>query len=177
MRYAVAAAVTAAALLATTACAPVIEGGPPIALPIGLQETAQIGSITLSTAMLDAEDDFADTFSEEVHEELSRCMWGTAPIDLRVHIDQMQRAGRLETLFNGDGAHTLAGTVEFVDPADGNRVLGRFPVSVATSTQGRVGGLLGDRQMMVSEEFGRAVCEQAFGRNPRDRGPHNATAG
>ena len=177
MRYAVAAAVTAAALLATTACAPVIEGGPPIALPIGLQETAQIGSITLSTAMLDAEDDFADTFSEEVHEELSRCMWGTAPIDLRVHIDQMQRAGRLETLFNGDGAHTLAGTVEFVDPADENRVLGRFPVSVATSTQGRVGGLLGDRQMMVSEEFGRAVCEQAFGRNPRDRGPHNATAG
>ena len=177
MRYAVAAAVTAAALLATTACAPVIEGGPPIALPIGLQETAQIGSITLSTAMLDAEDDFADTFSEEVHEELSRCMWGTAPINLRVHIDQMQRAGRLETLFNGDGAHTLTGTVEFVDPADGNRVLGRFPVSVATSTQGRVGGLLGDRQMMVSEEFGRAVCEQAFGRNPRDRGPHNATAG
>ena len=176
MRYAVTAAV-AAALLATTACAPVIEGGPPIALPIGLQETAQIGSITLSTAMLDAEDDFADTFSEEVHEELSRCMWGTAPINLRVHIDQMQRAGRLETLFNGDGAHTLTGTVEFVDPADGNRVLGRFPVSVATSTQGRVGGLLGDRQMMVSEEFGRAVCEQAFGRNPRDRGPHNATAG
>ena len=177
MRYAVAAAVTAAALLATTACAPVIEGGPPIALPIGLQETAQIGSITLSTAMLDAEDDFADTFSEEVHEELSRCMWGTAPINLRVHIDQMQRAGRLETLFNGDGAHTLTGTVEFVDPADGNRVLGRFPVSVATSTQGRVGGLLGDRQMMVSEEFGRAVCEPAFGRTPRDRGPHNATAG
>ena len=175
MRYAVTA--VAAALLATTACAPVIEGGPPIALPIGLQETAQIGSITLSTAMLDAEDDFADTFSEEVHEELSRCMWGTAPINLRVHIDQMQRAGRLETLFNGDGAHTLTGTVEFVDPADGNRVLGRFPVSVATSTQGRVGGLLGDRQMMVSEEFGRAVCEQAFGRNPRDRGPHNATAG
>ena len=176
MSYAVSAAV-AAALRATPACAPVIEGGPPIALPFGLQETAQIGSITLSTAMLDAEDDFADTFSEEVHEELSRCMWGTAPINLRVHIDQMQRAGRLETLFNGDGAHTLTGTVEFVDPADGNRVLGRFPVSVATSTQGRVGGLLGDRQMMVSEEFGRAVCEQAFGRNPRDRGPHNATAG
>lgn len=170
-------AALAAALLAVTACAPVIEGGPPMALPIGLQETAQIGSVTLSTGWLDAEDDFAGTFSEEVHEELSRCMWGTAPINLRVHIDEMQRAGRLETLFNGDGIHTLSGTVEFVDPADGNRVLGRFPVSVATSAQGRVGGLLGDRQMMVSEEFGRAVCEQAFGRNPRDRGPHNATGG
>jgi len=175
MRTVVTAAV-AAALLSAAACAPVIEGGPPIALPIGLQETAQIGSVTLSTGWLDAEEDFAETFSEEVHEELRRCMWGTAPINLRVHIDEMQRAGRLETLLTGEGSHTLSGTVEFVDPAD-NRVLGRFPVAVATSAQGRLGGVLGDRQMMVSEEFGRAVCEQAFGRNPRDRGPHNATGG
>jgi hypothetical protein len=170
-------AVLAAALLAFTACAPVIEGGPPIALPIGLQETAQVGSITLSTAWLNAEEDFADTFSDEVREELGRCMWGTAPINVRVHIDDIRRADRLGVLLNGDGVHTLSGTVEFVDPADGNRVIGRFPVSVATSAQGRLGGLLGDRQMMVSEEFGRAVCEQAFGRNPRDRGPHNATGG
>lgn len=172
----VATAIIAAVLLSAAACAPVIEGGPPIALPIGLQETAQIGSVTLSTGWINAEDDFSGTFSEEVHEELSRCMWGTAPINLRVHIDEMQRAGRLETLLTGEGTHTLSGTVEFVDPAN-NRVLGRFPVSVATSAQGRLGGVLGDRQMMVSEEFGRAVCEQAFGRNPRDRGPHNATAG
>lgn len=170
-------AVLAAALLAFTACAPVIEGGRPIALPIGLQETAQVGSITLSTAWLNAEEDFADTFSDEVREELGRCMWGTAPINVRVHIDDIRRADRLGVLLNGDGVHTLSGTVEFVDPADGNRVIGRFPVSVATSAQGRLGGLLGDRQMMVSEEFGRAVCEQAFGRNPRDRGPHNATGG
>lgn len=176
MKHAATAAAIAA-LLAVTACAPVIEGGPPLDLPIGLQETAQVGSVTLSTAWLNAEDDFAETFSEEVHEELSRCMWGTAPIDLRVHIDDIRRADRLGVLLNGDGVHTLSGTVEFVDPADGNRVLGRFPVSVATSAQGRLGGLLGDRQMMVSEEFGRAVCEQAFGRNPRDRGPQNATAG
>lgn len=170
-------AVLAAALLAATACAPVIEGGPPIALPVGLQETAQIGSLTLSTAWLNAEDDFADTFTDEVHEELRRCMWGTAPINVRVHIDDIRRADRLGVLLNGDGVHTLSGTVEFVDPAAGNRVVGRFPVSVATSAQGRLGGLLGDRQMMVSEEFGRALCEQAFGRNPRDRGPHNATGG
>lgn len=167
----------AVALLSTAACAPVIEGGPPIALPLGLQETVQVGSITLSTALLNAEDDFADTFSEEVREELGRCMWGTAPINVRVHIDRMQRAGRIETLVEGDGTHTMSGTVEFVDPARGNRVLGRFPVSVATSAQGRLGAVLGDRQMMVSEAFGRAVCEEAFGRNPRDRGPHNATAG
>lgn len=172
-----AAAALSALLLTTAACAPVIEGGPPIDLPLGLQETAQVGSITMSSAWLDAGEDFADTFSDELHEELRRCMWGTAPIDVRVHIDDIRRADRLGVLLNGDGVHTLSGTVEFVDPADGNRVLGRFPVSVATSAQGRLGGLLGDRQMMVSEEFGRAVCEQAFGRNPRNRGPHNATGG
>ena len=172
-----AAVLAAAVLLTTAACAPVVQGGPPIALPPGLQETAQVGSITLSSEWLNAGDDFAETFSDEVHEELTRCMWGTAPIDVRVHIDRMQRAGRLETLLNGDGVHTLAGTVEFVDPSHGNRIVGRFPVSVATSAQGRLGGVLGDRQMMVSEEFGRAVCDQAFGRNPRDRGPHNATVG
>lgn len=172
-----AAVLAAAVLLTTAACAPVVQGGPPIGLPPGLQETAQVGSITLSSEWLNAEDDFAETFSDEVHEELRRCMWGTAPIDVRVHIDRMQRAGRLETLLNGDGVHTLSGTVEFVDPSHGNRIVGRFPVSVATSAQGRLGGVLGDRQMMVSEEFGRAVCDQAFGRNPRDRGPHNATVG
>ena len=171
------AAILAAVLLTTAACAPVVQGGPPIALPPGLQETAQVGGITLSSDWLNAGDDFSETFSDEVHEELRRCMWGTAPIDVRVHIDGMQRAGRLETLLNGDGVHTLSGTVEFVDPTHGARVVGRFPVSVATSAQGRLGGLLGDRQMMVSEEFGRAVCDQAFGRNPRDRGPHNATGG
>ncbi|RZJ03141.1 MAG: hypothetical protein EON89_12685 [Brevundimonas sp.] len=172
------AAVLAATLLfATAACAPVIQGGPPMALPPGLQETAQLGAIYMSSDWLQSGDDFAETLTDEVGEELSRCMHGTAPVDIRIHIDDLHRADRLGVLLNGDGVHTLSGTVEFVDPAHGNRVVGRFPVAVATSAQGRVGGLLGDRQMMVSEEFGRAICDQAFGRNPRDRGPHNATRG
>ncbi len=171
------AAAAVAALIATAACAPVIEGGPPMDLPPGLQETAQVGSITMSSAWLDAEEDFSDTFSEEVREELSRCMYGTAPIDVRIHVERLDRAGRLDMLLNGRGMHTLEGTVEFVDPGRGNRVVGRFPISVATTAGGRIAGLLGDRQMMASEEFGRSLCEQAFGRNPRDRGPHNATQG
>ena len=171
------AAAALAAVIATSACAPVIEGGPPMDLPPGLQETAQVGSITLSTGWLDAEEDFSDTFSEEVREELTRCMHGTAPIDVRIHSDRLERAGRAEMLFNGEGLHALSGTVEFVDPGRDNRVVGRFPVTVATTAGGRFAGLFGDRQMMVSEEFGRSLCDQAFGRNPRDRGPHNATRG
>ena len=171
------AAAAVAALIATAACAPVIEGGPPIALPAALQETAQVGSITMSSEWLDAEEDFSDTFSDEVHEELSRCMHGTAPIDVRIHVDRLDRADRAQVLADGDGMHALSGTVEFVDPGRDNLVVGRFPVSVATSAPGRLGALIGDRQMMASEEFGRAICEQAFGRNPRQRGPHNATRG
>ena len=169
------AAAAVAALIATAACAPVIEGGPPMDLPPGLQETAQVGSITMSSAWLDAEEDFSDTFSEEVREELSRCMYGTAPIDVRIHVERLDRAGRLDMLLNGRGMHTLEGTVEFVDPGRGNRVVGRFPISVATTAGGRIAGLLGDRQMMVSEEFGRSLCEQAFGRNPRGGGLRDAT--
>jgi hypothetical protein len=167
----------ALAALTAAACAPVVAGGPPVALPPGLQETAQVGAITLSTGWLNAEDDFADTFSEEVREELGRCMWGTAPINVRVHIDEMQRADRVGALLNGDARQTMAGMVEFVDPTHDNRVVGRFPVAISTNVGGRVGAVLGDRQVMLSEAFGRAVCEEAFGRNPRDRGPHNATAG
>jgi opacity protein-like surface antigen len=166
-----------AALIATAACAPVVIGGPPVALPPGLQETAQVGTITMSSAWLNAEDDFADTFSDELHEELKRCMWGTAPINVRVHIDQMQRADRVGTLLNGDGRQAMSGTVEFVDPSHDNRVVGRFPVAVTTNAGGRLGAVIGDRQMMLSEAFGRAVCEEAFGRNPRDPGLHNATEG
>lgn len=169
-------AVAVAALLATAACAPVVEGGPRMNLPPGLQETAQVGTIFVSTGWLNAGEDFSDTFSEEVHEELSRCMWGTAPIDVRIHVDRLERAGRLETLATGRGMHVLEGTAEFVDPRRGV-VVGRFPISVATTAGGRLAGLVGDRQMMASEEFGRSLCEQAFGRNPRDRGPHNATRG
>ena len=131
----------------------------------------------MSTAWLQSEDDFTETFTDEVHEELNRCMHGTAPINLRIHIDDMHRASRLGVLLNGDGVHSLTGTVELVDPTHDNRVVGRFPISVQTSAQGRIGGLLGDRQMMVSEEFGRAVCEQAFGRNPRGSPVFNATRG
>lgn len=166
-----------AALVAVSACAPVIEGGPPLDLPLALQETAQVGSITVSTGWLNAEEDFSETFSEEVREELSACMHGTAPIDVRIHVDRLERSGRLDALLNGRGMHTLEGTVEFVDPGRDNRAVGRFPISVATTAGGRLAGMVGDRQMMVSEEFGRSLCDQAFGRNPRTPGPHNATQG
>lgn len=166
------------AALGVTACAGVVEGGPPMPLAPALMETARVDAIYMSSGVIWwAGDDFSDTFTEEVREELSRCATGTYPLNLRLHVDDMRKASRAEVLAYGDGMHSLAAVAEFVDPARGNMVVGRFPIVVGTQAGGRVAGLLGDREMMVSEEYGRALCDEAFGRNPRAPGPHNATRG
>lgn len=163
------------ACTAVAACAPVVQGGPPVGLPSGLTQTARVTSVVLSSDWVRANDDFAETFSDEVLEELDMCAYGTYPLQLRVHVEDVDRAGRLETLLNGRGVHTVRATAELVDPARQGLVVGRYPLEVGTQAGGRIAGLFGDRQMMVSEAFGRALCDAAFGRNPRRPGPHNAT--
>ena len=168
-------AVLAAASLA--ACAPVIQGGAPMDLPSGVMETAHVNTIYMSSSWVDSSEDFAETFSDEVQEELSLCAYGTYPLDVRVHIGALDRAGRLETFLNGRGQNAMQGVVEFTDPARGNVVVGRYPISVTTSAGNRLTGLIADREMVVSEAFGRAICDAAFARNPRRAGPWNATGG
>lgn len=175
MRLAALAVLAAAA--SVTACAPVIQGGAPMDLPAGVMETAHVNTIYMSSGWINSEDDFSETFTEEVQEELSQCAWGTYPLDARIHIDNLERAGRLETFLNGQGRNAMTGTVEFTDPARENAVVGRYPISVTTDAGNRVTGLIADRQMVVSEAFGRAICDAAFARNPRRSGPHNATGG
>lgn len=164
------------AVVAVAACAPVVSGGPPIPVMPGLQQTAQLGAVYMSSGWLSAEDDFQDTFTDEVSQEMRRCLVGTAPVDVRIHIDRLDREGRLATFLNGGGEHRLSGTVEFVYPGRGNEVVGRFPVSVVVHDNGGLNGLVTDRQMVVSEAFGRAICEEGFGRNPRGPDVTNATA-
>ena len=172
-----AAAVLAAVLTGAAACAPVVQGGPPLALPPGLAETAQIGSVHMSTDWLQVEDDFADTFVEEVNEEMQTCAYGTYPLDLRLHVEDVRRAGRLEVAITGEGTHEIRAVAELVDPQRENLIVGRYPLVVEVDAGGRLAGVFGDRQMRVSEAFGRALCDAAFARNPRRPGPHNATPG
>ena len=54
-------------------------------------------------------------------------------------------------------------------------MVGRFPITVEAPTSGGLVGVLADRQMVVSEAWARELCREAFGRNPRTPGPHNAT--
>jgi hypothetical protein len=162
------------ALSTAAACAPVIEGGAPLDLPPGLAETASIGTIYLSTGWLEAEDDVGDTFIEEVGEEMRTCAYGTWPLDLRLHIEDLDREGRVSMAVRGHGTHRARGIAELVDPRSGT-VVGRYPLDVEVDAGGRVAGIFGDRQMIVAEAFGRALCDAAFSRNPRRPGPHNAT--
>lgn len=177
MRTIVMAAAGMCAALSAAACAPVVQGGPPMQLAPGLRESARISSVYLSTAGLWAEEDFAETFREEVTEELRRCAVGTYPLDLRVHVDDLHRAWRPGAVVRGEGAHTFAATAELTDPARGNAVVARYPLEVGAQAGGRLRALVGDRQMMISEEFGRALCMEAFGRNPRGPAIANATPG
>jgi hypothetical protein len=169
-------ALIAAALLGTAACAPVVQGGPPMDLPPGLAETAQIGTVYMSSDWLQVEDDFSGTFVEEVDEEMQMCAYGTYPLDLRLHVEDVRRAGRVEVALNGDGVHTIRAVAELVDPRRDNLIVGRYPLVVEVPAGGRVAGVFGDRQMIASEAFGRALCDAAFARNPRRPGPHNATS-
>ncbi len=166
-----------AALLATAACAPVIQGGPPLELPSGLAETAQIDRVFMSSEWLQVEDDFSDTFVEEVDEEMQMCAYGTYPLDLRLHVEDVRRAGRLQTAITGQGTHEIRAIAELVDPRRDNLIVGRYPLIVEVDAGGRLGGVFGDRQMIAAEAFGRALCDAAFARNPRRPGPHNATPG
>lgn len=165
----------ASAAAALCACAPVIQGGPPMPLSPELVSTARVDMITMSSAWLPAEDDFSDTFTDEVREELSRCATGARPLNLRLHVDDLERAGRLEGLVTGGGSHFLAATAEFHRPGAGRRGGRPFPDHGRGADQRELVGVLADRQMVVSEAWARELCLEAFGRNPRTPGPHNAT--
>ena len=158
------AAVLSLALLG--ACAPMTVGGPPMALAPEFVSGASVDTIYMSSEWLRSEEDFSDTFTEEVREELTLCATGPKRLDLRVHLDDLRRGSRLDEVLRGEAEQQLSGLVEFVDRGSG-AVVGRYPIAVSTRTQGRLAAALADRQMVVSEAFGRELCRQAFGRNPR----------
>ena len=155
---------TSALLIALSlpGCAPVVRGGPALALPPEVALSARVTSLTMSSDWMRANDDFAATFNEEMLSQLSRCARGSRPLHLRIYIEDYDRAGRIETLIDGEGVHRMKGIAELVDPARGGQVVGRYPLEVAVDAGGRVGGLVGDREMMVSRGFASALCDVAF---------------
>lgn len=149
----------ACAALATTACASV-TGVEPLRLDPALAASSRIDVIHMSRGWVVTEEDFSDTFVTAVREHTDRCARGDRKLNLRLHVDEVHRAERLETIRHG-GRHSLAAIAELVDPAT-RVVVGRYPIAVSVDAGTPLAALLADRQLLVSDAFGAELCRQAF---------------
>jgi hypothetical protein len=150
------------AALSLAACATVTTGAAPLPMAPEIAARSHVEVVRMTSAWIDGEPDFADTFTDAVHENLSACARGPERLDLRLHVSRTHREDRLAQLLNGGGEHRIAGVAEFVDPANG-AVVGRYPIEVAVDGGGPVEAIFADRQLMISDAFATELCRQAFG--------------
>jgi hypothetical protein len=148
------------AALSTAACVST-TGVERVDLDPSLAAQSRIGAISMTSGWLQSEEDFSDTFVEAVREHTNRCATGPKKLNLRLHVDEVRRADRLDTVLHG-GEHRLAAIAELVDPAT-RAVVGRYPIAVAVDAGTPLAALLADRQVLVSDAFGAELCRQAFG--------------
>lgn len=120
--------------------------------------------------------DFSSTVETELREELSGCAAGPRPLNAVVLIDELRLDERLRSLADGRGFDVMIGTVELVDPASG-AIVARYRIQSGTNSGGLLTRILSDRAANAAEEFGRALCMEAFGRNPRPPAILNGTRG
>jgi len=140
------------------------------------RRTSQTGEPN-SQAVMMAEMSLSNDVGAEIHNELRRCATGARPLNAVVRLDDLRWDERLSSLADAKGFDALQGEVELVDPALGNAVVGRYRIEVATNSGGLLTRILSDRTETLAEEFGRALCMEAFGRNPRGPAIENSTRG
>lgn len=196
---------TAAALAAcTTTVSPRVRGGPPVALTPAQADQIHIDAIHVEGTqyVLDRfqsyrgedptfeerqdplhshrapfiESDFAQTFEWELRDELKLCATGARPVTAVVLIDEFRMDERLRSLVDARGFDTVSGVVELIDPAT-DAVVARYRIRAGTNSGGLLSRIVGDRAGNAAEEFGRALCMEAFGRNPRPPAILNSTRG
>jgi len=198
--------VLAAATLSAcaTTVAPRVRGGPPIALAQVDADQLRVETIHVegTSRVLDRyqsyrgkdptfeerqdpthphrdpfiESDFAGTVEWELSDELKLCATGERPVTAVVLIDEFHMDERLRSLVDSKGYDTISGVVEFVDPVT-DTVIARYRIRAGTNSGNLLTRVLGDRMMNAAEEFGRALCMEAFGRNPRPPRILNSTRG
>lgn len=116
----------------------------------------------------------------EVENELRRCATGDRLVDATIRVDRLGYDGRPGSLIDGNGIDEMSAVVEFVEPGAGGSqpegpVVARYRVSVGARSGDLIERVAGDRISHAAEELGRALCMQAFGRNPRPPGIQNST--
>lgn len=149
-----------AALTATmTGCASSTINDPPLFLARDLVRDARVSGVTVTTGFLNSTEEFGETFSNAVAEEMSVCAYGSRPLHLRVHVQGMSRAPRAAIFAGSGAAHRLRAVAEFLDHGI---VVGRYPLTVeAPAGQGFISALM-DRQALVSHAFAEELCDIAF---------------
>lgn len=123
------------------------------------------------------ESEFSASVSSEVGHELRLCATGDRALGARVLIDALAYDGDVSSLWNGAGADAIAGVVELYDPAAPAEVLARYRVRASSNSGNAVVRMVSDRLDGLAEAFGRSLCMEAFGRNPRAHPIFNSTPG
>lgn len=193
--------------LAISGCAmtptPRVQGGEPFALTAADISQVHIGAIHVEAAprvqnryaqsrdmapqpdepfpydekSREADYDFRTDFEFEVRQELKRCATGPRPLNAVILVDNLVYDDRLRSLVDGKGYDMVGGVVELTDPAQGDRIVARYRIEAGTNSGGLLTRILGDRLDAMAEEFGRALCMEAFGQNPRGHPVFNTTRG
>lgn len=154
-------AAAACAALSLSACATATVGSQRLEIDPTLAMSSHVDVVRMTSEWVRANEEFGDTFTDALHDNLRRCAGGPRPLELRVHVIGVQRENRLAAVLNG-GRHELAAVAELADPAT-KTVVGRYPIHVVVDAGRPLEALLSDRQLMVSDAFATEVCRQAFG--------------
>jgi hypothetical protein len=155
----------AAALMGLTlsACATATTGGDTLMLvDPQLAARSHISTVKMSSDWVRATEDFSDTFTEALWENLQDCARGPEKLNLHVHVSKVHRADRVGALIRGGGRHELAAVAELVHPKT-RQVVGRYPIHVIVDAGNPAEIVLADRQLMVSDAFATQLCREAFG--------------
>jgi hypothetical protein len=137
-------AVSAAACAATPKAT---SDGAEFALPSGVAAQARVRNMSISTASLYNMP--LQGFDTDLRAALSQCATGDRDIDLRAHVEQLDRA------------HLLV-TFEMTDPGENDRVVGRYRILVDESAP-LVLNAAAPGQSDTGVRTGQALCARIFG--------------
>lgn len=132
--------------------------------------------VAADNRMRSVKSELEDDVSFELRQELNRCASGGRRVDAVVRLDHVAYGGRALSSSQDRNLDVLTGVAELIDPAD-QSVLARYPIEVGTYSGGLARRVFSDRLDTLAEEFGRALCVEAFGRNPRPHRVQNSTLG
>lgn len=130
-------------------------------LAAGQVKTLRVTTVDVSVKSATAPASLAPTLRSAILGATNRCALGSAPITLRVSVENFKTQEGAATFFLG-GQVQLAGLVSLVDPAS-NAVRAEYYVDQVRSGGGIIGlAHLSDAENNLSREFAESICKEVF---------------